>query len=80
MRVIDPDDESPKNLKLYFNPSLIPQSVTIWPEGTKKKVAPRKERPVLRSATTYSPTCAVPLAMAGLTSLFEMGRGGSPPL
>ena len=31
-------------------------------------------------AATYSPACAVPLARPGLTSLFGMGRGGSPAL
>jgi hypothetical protein len=31
----------------------------------------------LKSATTYSPTIAVPSALAGLTSLFGMGRGGT---
>ena len=31
----------------------------------------------LKSATTYSPTCAVPSALSGLTSLFGMGRGGT---
>jgi hypothetical protein len=35
---------------------------------------------ILKSATTYSPTNAVPSALAGLTSLFGMGRGGSLPL
>ncbi len=33
----------------------------------------------LKMAATYSPTCAVPSALAGLTSLFGMGRGGTPP-
>jgi hypothetical protein len=33
-----------------------------------------------KSATTYSPTIAVPSALTGLTSLFGMGRGGTPPL
>ena len=32
-----------------------------------------------RKAATYSPTKAVPSARAGLTSLFGMGRGGTPP-
>jgi hypothetical protein len=32
---------------------------------------------ILKSATTYSPTFAVPSALAGLTSLFGMGRGGT---
>ena len=34
----------------------------------------------IKSATTYSPTYAVPSALAGLTSLFGMGRGGTPLL
>ena len=29
-------------------------------------------------AVTYSPTFAVPSALSGLTSLFGMGRGGTP--
>jgi hypothetical protein len=33
-----------------------------------------------RSATTYSPADAVPSALTGLTSLFGMGRGGTPSL
>ena len=31
----------------------------------------------LNAAATYSPTCAVPSARSGLTSLFGMGRGGA---
>ena len=34
----------------------------------------------IRLATSYSPTFAVPSALTGLTSLFGMGRGGSPSL
>ena len=35
----------------------------------------------LRLAATYSPTIiAVPSALTGLTSLFGMGRGGTPSL
>ncbi len=33
-----------------------------------------------RVAATYSPAFAVPSARWGLTSLFGMGRGGSPTL
>ena len=33
-----------------------------------------------RQLPTLPPGGAVPSAMAGLTSLFGMGRGGSPPL
>jgi hypothetical protein len=37
---------------------------------------------VVKLAATYSPTfcSAVPSAQEGLTSLFGMGRGGTPPL
>ena len=31
-----------------------------------------------KTAATYSPTNAVPSARSGLTSLFGMGRGGTP--
>ena len=31
-----------------------------------------------KTAAAYSPTCAVPSARPGLTSLFGMGRGGTP--
>ena len=34
----------------------------------------------LKKAATYSPTFAVPSALRGLTSLFGMGRGGTPSL
>ena len=51
----------------------------------------KKESPLLRccgagaihfdkGAATYSPTFAVPSARRGLTSLFGMGRGGTPVL
>ena len=33
-----------------------------------------------KGAATYSPACAVPSARLGLTSLFGMGRGGTPTL
>ena len=33
-----------------------------------------------KTAATYSPTNAVPSARSGLTSLFGMGRGGTPTL
>ena len=34
-------------------------------------------RASVKTATTYSPTCAVPSAWRSLTSLFGMGRGGT---
>ena len=35
---------------------------------------------LFKTAATYSPTLAVPSARSGLTSLFGMGRGGTPTL
>ena len=47
---------------------------------SKKNSIPVKEWSFKRMATTYSPTIiAVPSALAVLTSLFGMGRGGTPP-
>jgi hypothetical protein len=37
-------------------------------------------RACIKKAATYSPTFAVPSALRGLTSLFGMGRGGTPSL
>ena len=45
----------------------------------EKKRPGRRRVPASRKvAASYSPACAVPSATAGLTSLFGMGRGGSP--
>ena len=50
----------------------------IWPWRNKKKSsASEKETGDRKTATTYSPTCAVPSAWRSLTSLFGMGRGGT---
>jgi hypothetical protein len=49
----------------------------VW---AKKNSIPVKEWSFEGMATTYSPTIiAVPSALAVLTSLFGMGRGGTPP-
>lgn len=48
--------------------------------GIKKGPAASLLQDLFKTATTYSPTCAVPSAWRGLTSLFGMGRGGSPAL
>ena len=45
-----------------------------------RKGVPFRNALLLKSATTYSPTIAVPSALSGLTSLFGMGRGGTPTL
>ena len=48
---------------------------------TKKRSAPDFSGTDLnKTAATYSPTLAVPSARSGLTSLFGMGRGGTPTL
>ena len=39
-----------------------------------------KRETLSKTAATYSPTLAVPSARSGLTSLFGMGRGGTPTL
>ena len=57
-------------------------------KGTGKEGGNTKRAPVLnepepsekRQLPTLPPGGAVPSAMAGLTSLFGMGRGGTPPL
>ena len=53
------------------------------PCGRAQKKVPRgiaRRTPGKKTAATYSPADAVPSARAGLTSLFGMGRGGTPPL
>ena len=45
--------------------------------GIKKSPAASLLQDLFKTATTYSPTCAVPSAWRSLTSLFGMGRGGT---
>ena len=45
--------------------------------GHKKTLKYLYLRASVKTATTYSPTCAVPSAWRSLTSLFGMGRGGT---
>ena len=47
---------------------------------TKKAPAETSVGARRKGAVTYSPTFAVPSARRGLTSLFGMGRGGTPEL
>ena len=54
--------------------------IVITFQGIKKSPLVSQGAFNLKSATTYSPTIAVPLALSGLTSLFGMGRGGTPTL
>ena len=50
--------------------------------GNKQKIRANNVGPDLekRQLPTLPPGGAVPSAMAGLTSLFGMARGGTPPL
>ena len=47
-------------------------------QDKQKKLRSVKLRSLSKMADTYSPANAVPSARAGLTSLFGMGRGGTP--
>ena len=54
-----------------------------WPVPHKKSFPLQislKRETLPKTAATYSPTLAVPSARSGLTSLFGMGRGGTPTL
>ena len=77
----------PKSLSVSLSLSQIklndPPSINLRrakPLNDKKKVPQFPEGLNLKSATTYSPTIAVPSALSGLTSLFGKGRGGTPTL
>ena len=49
--------------------------------GTKSRKRDGRHGRKTKTAATYSPTLrAVPSARPGLTSLFGMGRGGTPAL
>ena len=72
-----------KSRKQY---TIIPKSFKInkkssaasCPGTNKKKLRSVMLRSLSKMADTYSPANAVPSARAGLTSLFGMGRGGTP--
>ena len=54
-----------------------------WGPGAKKRFRADREicpEPEERQLPTLPTGMSVPSAMAGLTSLFGMGRGGAPPL
>ena len=57
---------------------LSPRPQTESPSGRLGKAAGRARECSKKTAAAYSPTCAVPSARPGLTSLFGMGRGGTP--
>ena len=65
-----------------INSTYISPSLALSSTGFVKQTAPARSSSNggLKTAATYSPTCAVPSAWRGLTSLFGMGRGGSPAL
>ena len=72
-----------KSRKQY---TIIPKSFKInkkklrsfMPRNKQKKLRSVMLRSLSKMADTYSPANAVPSARAGLTSLFGMGRGGTP--
>ena len=57
-----------------------PLSVVRCPYTKKRGAFISDCSSLLKTAATYSPTCAGPSARSGLTSLFGMGRGGTPTL
>ena len=64
-------------------PSIVEDTVSCFLRcHNKKQGSPPDNVPEgsRKTAATYSPTCAVPSAWRGLTSLFGMGRGGTPAL
>jgi hypothetical protein len=66
---------------LSFVSFVVNEFIMVVNEFIAQKKAPQfPEGLNLKSATTYSPVFTVPSALAGLTSLFGMGRGGAPPL
>ena len=66
--------------KTTRQPSLCSRQPPFRPSIPHKKRARPSRDGLKKTAATYSPTCAVPSALAGLTSLFGMGRGGTPQL
>jgi hypothetical protein len=61
-------------LLMNFSPKLTGKIII-------KKPVLRRTRALDKSGSGLLSHCyAVPLALAGLTSLFGMGRGGAPPL
>ena len=61
---------------------LTPNNLSMTRPAVNKKKSPEDNSSGLltKMADTYSPTFAVPSARTGLTSLFGMGRGGTPSL
>ena len=60
--------------------SLLQASASlVCPQKKGTRLIPETDPPI-KTAATYSPTLAVPSARSGLTSLFGMGRGGTPTL
>ena len=62
-------------------PELSKRGVLITKKEVLQKLLLLKDLSLKKMAATYSPTLkAVPSACTGLTSLFGMGRGGTPAL
>ena len=62
---------------LLFYLCQLPQNQILSLPKQKASESFPTRRLLIKTATTYSPTCAVPSAWQGLTSLFGMGRGGT---
>ena len=80
----DCQDTCPAHGQLHRNQFRCPVPGTCLTRVHKKKDTPddltHPGCPEERRLPTLPPGLAVPSAMAGLASLFGMGRGGSPPL
>ena len=63
------------NIAVHYQLSIIHYTLRRNPFGLSAEGVLRKSGGYL-----LSHGCAVPSAQAGLTSLFGMGRGGTPPL
>ena len=81
--VIDNDDGDDISLPSIGVLATKGKKVNHFRTDTQKKRGPFQFGTSLshiKTAATYSPTLAVPSARSGLTSLFGMGRGGTPTL
>ena len=68
----------PRVLRFMKGPCQTKKLRSFMPRNKQKKLRSVMLRSLSKMADTYSPANAVPSARAGLTSLFGMGRGGTP--
>ena len=67
-------------LKVYSCNIGVCKAINLWHGYKRRKPCCVYNKASIKKAATYSPTFAVPSALKGLTSLFGMGRGGTPSL